>query len=90
MKPLTSFPSCPDLTRLINELGKVDPYHKTGNNGFVAWDPNAMEVDVWQKKVVDLVSKKYIARLGRDGERLPANVQVNLTLALRAHCEKFI
>ena len=86
-KPLTPFPTPAHLTALLNALGTVDAYPGTGMNRFVAWDANSADVGVWQSTVVALVRDKYVARLGGNGEEGPANLQMSLGVALRAHAE---
>lgn len=88
-KPTTSFPPLPKLTAQINELGKVDTYHQSGSNGFMVWDANSLDLDAWEEKVMGLVREKYVGRLGVS-EEVPANLQVRLSAAFRAHCERHL
>jgi hypothetical protein len=83
-----SFPSLQTLSTQTNELGRIDLYPRTGNIHFVFWDPNSRDVPVWESSLVELVREKYIAKVG-GGEEVPANLQMRLGVALRAHCEEF-
>ena len=86
-KPLVLFAGFQNLKAQIRELGKVDAYPRTGINEFMIWDANSKDVDVWEEKMRDLVRERYVARLGGDGEEVPANLQLRLGTVLRAHCE---
>jgi hypothetical protein len=82
-----SFPSLQTLSTQTKELGRVDLYPRTGKIHFVFWDPNSRDVPVWESSIVALVRKKYTAKVV-EGEEVPANLQMRLGIALRAHCEE--
>jgi DNA mismatch repair ATPase MutL len=88
VRPLISFPSLNNLAAQINELGRVDPYSRTGNNHLVVWDPNSKDVPAWESSILALVRVTYTTKVG-GGEEVPANLQLRLGVALRAHCEEF-
>jgi hypothetical protein len=85
--PVTPFPSTQHLTARTRELASLDPYPTKGQNQFVAWSADARDVPLWENTIVGLVRAKYVAKVGRGGEEVPANLQMRLAMALRAHCE---
>ncbi len=92
-KPLTPFPPLPNLSTQIHPLGRVDTYPRTGRTEFMVWDVDSMDVAVWESKIVALVRENYVAKLrlgDGGGEEIPANLQIRLGVALRAHCEEFV
>ncbi len=85
--PLFLLAGLQDLKAQIRQLGRVDAYPRTGRTEFMSWDAHGKDVDVWEEKLKALVREKYVARLGADGMEAPANLQLRLGTALRAHCE---
>lgn len=66
-----------------HDLGRVDKYPETGKNELMDWDANDIHVPVWEEKIVRLVREKYVARIGNEGEEMPANLQLRLGVVLR-------
>jgi DNA mismatch repair ATPase MutL len=87
-KLTSQFPSLEALRALFNNTSKIDAYPKTGANSFVLWEANSRDLPTWETKISELVRERYIARIG-GGEEVPAQVQVRLGVAFRAHDEQF-
>jgi DNA mismatch repair protein, C-terminal domain len=94
-KPATSlFPSTENFTVRINDLDGVDDYIRTGKNQFVVWDADSMAVSAWEEEIVRLVRQGNVAKKAGSAvasreELTPADLQLRLNEALRAHREEF-
>lgn len=86
--PLVLFSGSENLKAQIRQLRKADAYPRTGKNEFMIWDAHGKDVVVWEEKIKGLVRERYVARLGGDGEEVPANLHLRLETVLRAHCEE--
>lgn len=87
-KPTSPIPLPNDLKAQSHHLAAVDSYARTGKNDFVVWISNSEDADRWEDEIKRLIRRKYMAKLP-DGEKIPANLQLRLSVAFTAHGEEF-
>lgn len=79
------------LRKRVKESSHYDAYISTGLNKFEAWSPDSRHVEVWEKKLADLVRERYISVVESEGnreERPVYSFNCRLQLRLRAHGER--